>query len=282
MRPCAAFSRDGQHIIFVTEDEKSVWSTATGKLVLSLPAGKAATCAAFSPSGHQIACTMDDGMIELWDTKTGDPAIETFSCQSDEPFYIAFAPDGLQIISLAFDRIVRIFNASTGMCVWMASGLGDDAILAVDFSSSTQRVVAGSPSNLRVWNTNVTDGEPSAIAILKGHTESIFSVAISPDGHRIASGSDDSTLRVWDVEHAITSLKNGEDGNDHDLYRVAERDGWVRGRNSELLYWIPPHNRIGLWSPSTISIMNRRNTRLDFTQFLHGTSWKQCYVALDM
>ena len=40
-----------------------------------------------------------------------------------------------------------------------------------------------------------TDGEP-----LKGHSFSVDSVAFSPDGKRIVSGSADNTLRLWDVE----------------------------------------------------------------------------------
>lgn len=38
-------------------------------------------------------------------------------------------------------------------------------------------------------------GEP-----LRCHTDDVNSVAYSPDGKRIVSGSDDTTVRVWDVE----------------------------------------------------------------------------------
>ena len=37
------------------------------------------------------------------------------------------------------------------------------------------------------------------VALLTGHTAGVRSVAFNPDGHTIASGSDDNTIRLWDV-----------------------------------------------------------------------------------
>ena len=48
---------------------------------------------------------------------------------------------------------------------------------------------------MRLWDTNT--GEP--ITTLIGHTDRIYTVAFSPDGSTLASGSRDDTVRLWDT-----------------------------------------------------------------------------------
>ena len=63
-------------------------------------------------------------------------------------------------------------------------------------------VVCGSEAGKK----NAVGKRPDANAVvakptvtLRGHTGWIFSVAFSPDGKRIVSGSWDGTVKIWDV-----------------------------------------------------------------------------------
>jgi WD40 repeat protein len=50
----------------------------------------------------------------------------------------------------------------------------------------------------------VTTGKE--LAELKGHTDHIFSIAFSPDGKRLVSGSNDQTIRFWNVDAILKQV----------------------------------------------------------------------------
>ncbi|KIM74066.1 hypothetical protein PILCRDRAFT_80418 [Piloderma croceum F 1598] len=178
---------------------------------------------------------------------------------------VAFSPDGQQIVSGSDDQTtVQVWDAKTGEVAAGPFEGHTGGVTSVAFSPDGQQIVSGSyDQTVRVWDANT--GEVAA-GPFEGHTGPVMSVAFSPDGQQIVSGSDDQTVQVWDA-------KTGS----YDRTVCVFVHGWLQNKNSELLFWLPPYYRRGLYAPNVIAVMGRHRTKLDFTTFVHGTSWTQCY-----
>jgi WD40 repeat protein len=70
-------------------------------------------------------------------------------------------------------------------------------------------------TRLRIWDAKTG----VHLATLKGHLNTVYSVAFSPDGSHIASGSHDQTVRIWDTKTGVhlTTLN----GHSDRVYSVA-------------------------------------------------------------
>ncbi|KIM19969.1 hypothetical protein M408DRAFT_30771 [Serendipita vermifera MAFF 305830] len=69
------------------------------------------------------------------------------------------------------------------------------------------------------------DNWPAIEKIIVGHTDTVNSVVFSPDGRRVASGSQDKTIRVWDAETAEMVAKPFEGHTDGIICVAFSPDG---------------------------------------------------------
>ena len=61
-------------------------------------------------------------------------------------------------------------------------------------------------------------------------------------------------------------------------YKHMNSDGWIVGPASELLFWVPAAYRNKLWPDTRLQfVIGKQLVQLDLSQFVHGTSWHECY-----
>ena len=154
-------------------------------------------CVSFSPDGQWLASGDggwgDGNKIRLWDVKTREMLSATKG-HKGRILTLAFSPDGRLLASGDSDKAVRL---------WNAPALTPARVIA-EFSEAPSFVAFDETGDaLFVLSTNLVLLETATGTIRGGifrHTDDVRSIAFSPDGRFIVSGSDDRTVKVWEVE----------------------------------------------------------------------------------
>ncbi len=101
---------------------------------------------------------------------------------------------------------------------------------------------------VRLWDTAMG----AALQTLDGHTDSVWSVAFSPNGKQVVSGSGDRMVRLWDAATGATlqtleghtswvsSVAFSPDGKLFPILQVSNH--WVVEGDMNIL-WLPPDYR---------------------------------------
>jgi WD40 repeat protein/sterol desaturase/sphingolipid hydroxylase (fatty acid hydroxylase superfamily) len=147
---------------------------------------------AFSADGRRIVSCGTDGTVRLWNAVTGE-AKQTLTGHAGPVLSVAVSADGRRIASGGADGTVKIWDGDTGRLLRSLT-TDTDAVTGVAISADGRRVGAVNFKTAVVWATE-TGREELALA---GHVEPVYTLAMSPDGETIVTGSFDGTAKIWD------------------------------------------------------------------------------------
>jgi WD40 repeat protein len=199
-----SFSRDGRFLVSggTGECPVQVWDVGLGCRIKELRGHRNQVLAvALSPDGSLLATGSADQSVKLWSTADWHE-IGTLPDHRTQVMGIAFSPDGrrLAVACGGFYENERVGDLK----IWSVDRrrvereLGGQAggSFCVAFTADGRRLLVGGSSEpaIRIWDPD----SGLQIAALRGHTDAIWGISLSPDGRKLVSASSDHTVRIWD------------------------------------------------------------------------------------
>ncbi|KAI1615200.1 periodic tryptophan protein 2 [Exophiala viscosa] len=154
------------------------------------------TTISYSPDSTRIITGADDGLIKIWDISSGFH-IATFTEHSSAVTASAYSRRGNILFTSSLDGSVRAWDMLRyrNFRTFTAPTRLSFSCVAID--PAAEVVCAGSHDSFDIHLWSVQTG--ALLDQLSGHEGPISTLAFTPDGRYLVSGSWDHTIRVWSV-----------------------------------------------------------------------------------
>jgi WD40 repeat protein len=162
----------------------------------------------FSRDGKTLVSAGYDKLIRQWDVATGEPLGTLEGGQKSFQTHLSFSPDG---------SLLAAPNNDGSVLLWNFGGEGYRAVPRGRFGKVSVATFSPDGAILALGGMG-TDGASKGLielrevatgdilASLEDHENDVKSLAFSPDGQTLASGSRDWTIRLWSIEPAPTGV----------------------------------------------------------------------------
>jgi len=211
-----AWSPLGDHIASGSWDRTvRVWDTTTETNIAIYYVPRAANSVAWSYNSRYLAAGCSGSIssqrvVEVWDSEKQE-LILTYQNDTKNIHTVAWSPKKSTLIASGTDKnSVYIQDFSRNETILTYFGHSDQVnTVAWSPKTSEEPYIASGSGNYDLGASNLISVESSVHVwsaltgkthvVYRGHQKSVLSVAWSPDGRYIASGSADTTVHVWEA-----------------------------------------------------------------------------------
>lgn len=163
---------------------------------------------------------------------------------------IAISSDGNSVLSGSFDTAAIRWSLKTESAEQVLR-FHAGAVNAVAFLKDGRMATAGADAKIAIW----TAGRQQPDRVFAGHGAPIVSLAVSPDGARLASGSWDHTVRIWSLVDDAQQVLEGHAQNVNGVAFMPDGRSLVSaGYDRELRIW-----PLAGGTPSVITLVSPLN-----------------------
>ncbi|KAK2600197.1 Guanine nucleotide-binding protein subunit beta-2-like 1 [Conoideocrella luteorostrata] len=168
-------------------------SGASKEIVQTYMAESWISAASISPDNKYLVYGSNDDFVRVWDLETNDLR---WKRQGHTGYIssIGFSPDCSHLATGSVDLSIQIWDLEKGSVVGALNSM-EACTRAVVFSPDSTVLAAGSGSTVMLWKLPAFDN----ILRLGRHKDSVNTLAFSPSGHQLASGSADRTIILWNA-----------------------------------------------------------------------------------
>ncbi len=195
----ACFSGDGRYVATVSSRGASqVWDLQQGRISSEVAPeeGWGVPMTFLGDSNHLVTQQMRDGSIRAWDVTTGRETKRWQFASPGLPRRRAIASDGQWLVAVDNEGTGKLYDLATGRD--QRFDLQLKQVNATALSPNSRLLAAVSVLGMgQVWDTATERN----VATLQGFLQGAHSVTFSPDGQRLAIGSNgNEAIKLWDVE----------------------------------------------------------------------------------
>ncbi len=197
------FSPDGTLLAAAGYRVVKLWKRPHNVQQQSVTLAETLTALAVSPDGSLVATALADRSIVL--RRAEGTQLRRLNGPTAAITALQFSPDGKTLYAASLDRAWRAWNLPDGTLRRTVSTSSPLTALALN-KSGTQLMVGGTDGTIRIDATGSEKSQP--LREWKAHEKPITSLAlVVPAGDKIVSGSEDRSVRIWQIASAKQVVK---------------------------------------------------------------------------